>query len=148
MRAIGLLSFLLAGAALAQAPSYQPVGSMSELMIHIIYPASDALFYIERDPPKTDAQWNVIRFQALTLAESGNLLMMPNRARDQDRWIKESKEMIDVSAAAYHAALAKDMDGILALGERLSNSCIACHQDYRSNYPKRQPQQQPPPQHN
>jgi len=143
MRAIGLFLLAAAGAAVAQAPSYQPVGSMSELMIRIIYPASDALFYIEREPPKTDAQWNVIRTQALMLAESGNLMLMPNRARDQGDWVKESKDMIDLAASAYRAALDKDMDGILALNDKLANSCIVCHVQYRANYGRRAPQKQP-----
>ena len=80
-----IIVILAAGAALAQAPSYEPVGSISQLMIDIIYPSSDALFYIERTPPKTDADWNVIRNQRALLAESGNLLMMRGRARDQGR---------------------------------------------------------------
>jgi hypothetical protein len=115
---------------------------MGELMIQIIYPTSDALFYIERDPPKNDVQWNAIKTQALMLAESGNLLMMPTRARDQGDWIKESKVMVDLAAAAYRAALEKDMAGILALNDKLADSCIVCHMQYRSNYPRRQPQQQ------
>ncbi len=97
MRVIGLLLLGMASAAVAQAPSFQPVGSMSELMIRIIYPTSDALFYIERDPPKTDLQWNAIRAQALILAESGNLMLLPNRLRDQGDWIKETKVMIDLA---------------------------------------------------
>ena len=135
MRVIGLI--LLAGAAVAQAPSYQNVGTMSQLMINIIYPTSDALFYIERNPPKTDVEWNLIRNQALMLAESGNLLMMPGRARDQDEWIKDSKLMIDVSTKAFKAAMAKDMAGITALSDDLSNSCIKCHLKYRPGYGKR-----------
>ena len=139
MRAIGLLLLVMTGAAVAQAPSFQPVGSMGELMIRIIYPASDALFYIERDPPKTDVQWNAIRSQALMLAESGNLMLLPNRLRDQGDWIKETKVMIDLAATAYRAALAKDMDGILAVDDKLADSCIVCHQQYRKNYPRRTP---------
>ena len=139
MRAVGLLLFVMAGAVVAQAPSFQPVGSMGELMIRIIYPTSDALFYIERDPPKTDVQWNAIRAQALMLAESGNLMLLPNRQRDQGDWIKETKVMIDLAATAYRAALAKDMDGILAVNDKLADSCIVCHQQYRANYPKRTP---------
>jgi len=140
MRVVGLLLFVMAGAAVARAPSFQPVGSMGELMIRIIYPTSDALFYIERDPPKTDVQWNAIRAQALTLAESGNLMLLPNRQRDQGDWIKETKVMIDLAATAYRAALAKNMDGILAVNDKLADSCIVCHQQYRANYPKRAPQ--------
>jgi cytochrome c556 len=143
MRAVGLLLLVMAGGAVAQAPSFQPVGSMSELMIRIIYPTSDALFYIERDPPTTDVQWNAIRTQALMLAESGNLMLLPNRQRDQGDWIKETKVMIDLAATAYRAALAKDMNGILAVNDKLADSCIVCHQQYRANYPKR-PQQAPP----
>jgi hypothetical protein len=131
----GLIFFT--GAALAQAPSYQNVGSMSQLMVAIIYPTSDALFYIERSPPKTDVEWNLIRNQALILAESGNLLLMPGRARDDGNWVKDSKLMIDAGTAAYKAALAKDMDKIVALSEQLSDSCIKCHAQYRAGYGKR-----------
>src|SRR5271163_4660802 len=98
----------IASAAIAQAPSFQRVGNMSQLMVNIIYPTSDALFYIERSPPKTDVEWNVIRNQALMLAESGNLLMMPGRARDQGDWIKDSKMMIAAARDAYKAAVAKN----------------------------------------
>lgn len=126
---------LAAGAALAQAPSYEPVGNMSQLMIQIIYPMSDAMFYIERSPPKTDAEWNVIRGQALMLAESGNLLMMPNRTREGG-WNKDAKMMITAAKAAYQAAQAKDMAGILAQSDALTESCIACHKEYRRNYGK------------
>jgi len=128
----------IASAAIAQAPSFQPVGSMSQLMVNIIYPTSDALFYIERTPPKTDVEWNLISNQALMLAESGNLLMMPGRARDQGNWITDSKMLVDVGAAAYRLALAKDMNGILALNDQLNASCVVCHQQYRPNY-RRQP---------
>jgi hypothetical protein len=131
MRAIPLI--LLAGAMLAQAPSFQNVGTMSQLMINIIYPTSDALFYIERNPPKNDVDWNLIRNQALTLAESGNLLLMPGRARDEE-WVKDAKWMIDLGTKAFKAAQAKDIEGITALSEDLSNSCIKCHLKYRPGY--------------
>jgi hypothetical protein len=34
------------------------------------------------------------------LAESGNLLMMAGRARDQEDWIKDSRMLIDVGSKA------------------------------------------------
>jgi hypothetical protein len=127
---------LLASAALAQAPEYEPVGNMKQLMIDIIYPTSDAMFYIERAAPKTEADWNIIRNQALTLAESGNLILMPGRAREPGNWVKETKMMIAAAKACYKAALAKDMAGVLAQGDALTESCIACHKEYRPNYGK------------
>ena len=126
MRTLAL--FFLAGAAIAQAPtSFRPIGSISQLMVEIIYPTSDALFYIERAPPKNDRDWNAVRGTALTLAESGNLLMMEPRVLDQGDWIKDAKLLVDAGAAAYKAAQAKDLDAILGLNDQLTNACITCH---------------------
>ena len=144
MRSFGLIlvacTTLLAMAANAQAPTtFHPVGNMSQLMIDIIYPTSDALFYVDRDGPKTQRDWNTLRTQALTLAESGNLLMMEGRARDQENWIKDSQVMADIGAKAYKAAQAKDLDGIRALNDSLSDACIQCHLQYRPGYHRRPP---------
>ena len=129
--------FFLVAAASAQSPSFQPVGTVSQLMIDIIYPSSDAIFYIERAPPKNEVEWNAIRAQALMLAESGNLLMMAGRARDPGGWVRDSKMLIDAGAAAYKAAAAKDMAAIVALNDRLNAACVTCHEQYRPNYHKR-----------
>ena len=126
---------MLAMAAVAQAPTFQLVGNMSQLMIDIIYPASDALFYVDRDPPKDQHDWNILRGQALMLAESGNLLVMPGRARDQENWVKDSKMMIEAGSAAFKAARAKDIEGVRAVNDQLYQSCVSCHQQYRPNYP-------------
>ena len=135
MRRIGWI--LLASAAIAQAPSFQAVGSMSQLMVNIIYPTSDAIFYIDRAPPKNQVEWIALQNQALMLAESGNLLMLPSRAKDQGNWIKDSKMLVDVGAAAYKAAVAKDLDGIRGLNDQLYAACVTCHQQYRPGYGKR-----------
>jgi hypothetical protein len=138
MRIFGLLLLLgLAGVMTAQAPSnFQMVGTVSQLMIDMIYPSSDALFYIERTAPKNDHDWNLIRANALTLAESGNLLLMGYRQRDQDKWVKDTKLMIDAGTAAFRAAQKKDMQAILDLNDQLYQSCVVCHKDYRPTYGK------------
>lgn len=137
MRKVGWI--LLATAALAQAPTFQPIGNMSELMISIIYPASDAIFYVDRNPPTKDLDWNNLSNQALMLAESGNLLLMPGRVRPKGNWIADSKMMIDAGAAAYKAAKAHNLDGVRAVNDALYASCVTCHAEYRDNYlkPKR-----------
>ena len=105
IRPIVLLTVVvLAGTATAQAPSFQPVGTMSQLMVDIIYPTSDDIFYAGRDVPKTGTQWTALQHSALTLAESGNLLMMTGRVRDQVNWIKDAQMLVDAGAAAYKAA--------------------------------------------
>ena len=144
MAGAGLLATAWLAQAPAQAPAqttttFQPVGNMRQLMIDIIYPASDAIFYVDREPPKNQHDWDVLRTQALTMAESGNLLMMDGRARDQKNWILESRMLIDIGAKAYKAAQAKDIEGIRALNDSLNAACVVCHYQYRPGYHRRRP---------
>lgn len=130
------LAAALAQAASAPRPPTRNVGTMSDLMVKIIYPYSDAIFYIESRTPKTDAEWGVFEGQALMLAESANLLMMQGRARDQKQWMTDSRMMLDAAADAYAAAKKRDVDGIVFVGEKLLESCTSCHKTYRPNYGK------------
>ena len=132
---IGVL--LLAAAVGAQPITPQPASTMSELMVKIIYPASDAIFYITTREPKTEAEWGDLQGKALAVAESANLLMMPGRARDQDRWMQDAKLMLDAGRAAFRAAKAKDVAALEALNDQLYTSCTSCHSHYRSNYGRR-----------
>jgi hypothetical protein len=88
---IGLISaialtggFSIANIALAQSPSqsFPPVASVKQLMLDLIHPSSnDILFAIYRGGPKDEKEWAAVRRSAVTLAESGNLLMMEGRRR-------------------------------------------------------------------
>lgn len=139
-----LIALIAIGAAFAfelRAPAIQettpptrPVGTMSDLMVKLIYPTSDAIFYIETRTPKTDAEWSELQTKTLTLAESANLLMMPGRARDQDRWMADAKLMLDAGMAAYTAARKKDVAALVDLNDAVYQSCVVCHQHYRRNY--------------
>jgi hypothetical protein len=134
-----LAVFFLAAAAVAQAPvTPQPVASMSQLMLDVIYPTSNAIFYVLRNPPKNDQEWNTLRGTALTLAESGNLLMMSSRARDQGEWMRDARLLVDAGTDAWKATQAKNLDAIVALNDRLYTACVTCHEQYRPGYRKRQ----------
>ena len=130
-------------ATLAQTASDRPptrnVGSMSDLMVKIIYPTSDALFYVESRTPKTEAEWTALEGQALMLAESANLLMMPGRARDQKQWMADARLMLDAGDAAVKAVKNKNVEQISGLSDQLLESCTSCHRHYRPGYGKPQP---------
>ena len=113
-----------------------PIGTMSELMIRLMYPTSNAIFYIETRTPTNNEEWETLANSALTLAESANLLMMPGRSRDDGKWMTDSKLLFDVGNAAFKLAKKKDVDGLAALNDQLYASCVTCHEDYRSNYAK------------
>lgn len=132
----------VAAVLLAAQDGYQNVGTMSQLMVNLIYPASDAIFYVDRKPPSNDVEWNELANQALLVAESGNLLLMPGRLRDKGNWVKDTKLMIDAGAAAFKAAKAHDIDGVRAVNDALYASCVTCHAQYRDNYLKQKQRQQ------
>lgn len=121
------------------APAQRPASTMSELMIRVIYPTSDAVFYISTRVPSSDAEWGELQTKTLMLAESANLLMMPGRARDTDRWMTDARLMFDVGQAAFRAAKAKDVDALDALNDQLYQSCVQCHEHYRPGYGRRRP---------
>lgn len=120
--------------AAAQEPSFEPVGTIGELMRDIIYPRSDEFFYVMRSPPETDSDWNRLRGSALILAESGNLLMIEGRSISEDDWRAHARELADVATVAFEATKAQDLDAILALSPRLETSCRTCHEQYHPRY--------------
>ena len=127
-----LVVLLLVSPLMAQSPPFLPVASISEIMDAITLPYSDALLYIQRNPPKSDRDWETLQMQALMLAESGNLLMMRDRAKNQNEWMKDSRMLVDAGLAAVKATRAKDIQAVLALNEQIVNSCITCHRKFRS----------------
>ena len=76
---------------------YKAAVTTRQLMAEVLEPASnvyweavgsttDARGTVEK-APKTDAQWNAVRDAATIVAESGNLLMLDERARNHDEWV-------------------------------------------------------------
>jgi hypothetical protein len=80
--------------------------------------------------PETDAEWGAVRDNAITLMETGNLLMMPGRARDGGLWMKQSRALVEAGAMAAKAADAKDAAGLMTAGHLIDLSCDRCHRRY------------------
>jgi hypothetical protein len=138
-----LIGAVVAGALLQAPPAaMRPVGTLSDLMVKILYPASDAIFYITTRAPETEVEWNELEGKALMIAETANLLMMPSRARDRNQWMADAKLMLDAGEAAVAAAKKRDLAALEALNEQLYRSCTTCHQHYRPRYGRR-PQSPP-----
>ncbi|MGP0071690.1 MAG: hypothetical protein ACLPWF_07120 [Bryobacteraceae bacterium] len=125
----------LAATAFAQAPPEpQSPATMKQLMLDLIYPASnEILLFVARGTPKTEAEWAAVRRSALALAESANSLAMRGRARDPGDWMKDANLLSNVGSAAYQAAQARDFPALAALTNTLDASCTTCHKQYRPN---------------
>jgi hypothetical protein len=119
-----LLLCLLAGAILAQAPPApapsaetptgpKSIGTMKELMLNLIFPTSNEIFYVGRNEEKTYKDWTDLQNNALMLGEAANILMADNRAKD------------------------KDLPALKALNDDLYEACQSCHEHYRPGYKRR-----------
>lgn len=140
------LRFLLAGAVLTaacggpQPPPFKPIVDNKLLMQAVVDPNADIIWdsvkwIVSKDGeevirPKTDAEWTEVRHAAVTVAESGNLLMLVPRAKDGDEWMKRAKEMVDAGEAAMKAADAKDADRLFTVGGDIYEACSNCHRKY------------------
>lgn len=121
---------LLALVSVAQDVAFRPVASVTQLMQAMVIPASSTLFDVARNVPETDEAWADVRNQAVILAESGNLLMMGDRAQGSDVWISTSKALVEAGAAALKAAEGKDVAAIADVGNQIIEACESCHETH------------------
>lgn len=119
---------------------YRPVANMLELMESVVAHSAEEYWgavsvVVDEDGvteefPETDEEWEEVWAAAMSLAESGNLLMMPPRAIDGGDWFRYSQRLVDVGAEAAAAAEARDPERVLEVGERVYNVCVDCHARY------------------
>ncbi len=115
----------------APATGARTVANVRELHDLLISPASDAVFDASSNQPLDAKGWAAARRQALVLAESGNLLMVGTRVRDNGNWMKMSRAMVDAAALAVTAAEKKDAMALEAATDAITVSCMECHRPYR-----------------
>jgi hypothetical protein len=113
------------------ATGVRAVASVKQLHEVMISPASDAVFDASANPPRNDNGWTAARNQALLLAEAANLLMVGNRVRDTDNWMKMSRALVDAAALAASAAEKKDTKALEAATDSITIACMECHRPYR-----------------
>jgi hypothetical protein len=121
-------------------PPLAPVADVSQLMTMIIDPAADAIWdsvgiVVDADGfnewyPVTDEEWAVVMNGAMTITEGANLLMLGERARDQDAWMRMAQGLSDAGRQAIAAAESRDYQAIYEVSETVYNSCDNCHNLY------------------
>lgn len=139
MRTLCLSILALAGAC-SPRPPLRPVATVPQLMEATVHPASEALFKsvgtvitergAEDFAPRTEEEWTHVWENAMTLAESGNLLMIGDRARDNGEWMKLSREMIEAGLVAAKAAEARNAQALFDAGGQVYETCERCHEKY------------------
>lgn len=153
--------------AAAPVPPFHPTASIQELMQTLVDPAADALWDsvgsetgphgLEEHQPRSDAEWQAVRRNALTLVEASNLLLIGNRAVSHgDKALEDAhvpgiltpvqvRQAIDADRGAFAAhALALQAAGgealaaidahdarrLMSAGEKIDHACEGCHVRY------------------
>jgi hypothetical protein len=129
-RLSGLTILILAVGAMAQAPGFQPVGSVHQIMLGIVKPSSDVIFAVPAKAPKDDKEWETVQNNALMLAEAGNLLLIPGRAKDNGEWVTDANALIKAGSDAFKAANAKHAKALETIGDNIEDTCEKCHGKY------------------
>jgi hypothetical protein len=135
------LGLAMAGCGEAQQPPpFRPVADNKLLMESVIDPAADLVWDsvktiitvqgVEEIRPKTEEQWLAVRNAAMVVTESGNLLMMAPRAKDNDEWMKAAEMMVETGQEAIRAIEKRDADELFVVGGHIYDSCTNCHSKY------------------
>ena len=142
VRAITLTFFLLAGCS-APGPPLKPVGTVRQIMEGTVHPSSEVIFEavgtiitmsgVQEIAPKSDEEWTGVWNNALTLAEAGNLLMMGDRPKDRDEWMKRAQALRDAGVLAMKAAEARNAEALFSAGGTVYEACEQCHYRYRTD---------------
>ena len=145
----------------------KPVVSVKELMKYMIDPVADNLFDavgttvtkqgVVDKVPKTEDDWDKVRYGAVSLAEGAYLLKVkrpftppgdendskgPDAVelspaqitakveKDPVEWNARIEALRNVALEALDAAKRKDTQELWDVGENLENACEACHRSY------------------
>jgi len=121
-------------------PPFHPIADVKTICSGVLDPAAmkvwNAVGWIDTPAgteeiyPKSDEEWLAVRNAAVTVAESGNLMMMETRAKDTGEWMRLSRALVDMGEAAVKAADAKDRDQVFSAGGDLYEVCSNCHAKY------------------
>src|SRR5215208_5939406 len=133
-----VLGCVAAGAAgCSREPELRPIATVEQIMEATIEPVSNAVFDaavwvngVQVGGPKNDNDWHMLEANARVLAETGNLLMIGSRAKDQAGWLTRTRSMMDAANEAADAAHRKDIDGLFSAGTKIYQACTGCHLQY------------------
>jgi hypothetical protein len=143
------------------APAAQSYANLAQMMQAIPFPASNIIYDSSAEDPDEALKraveeaekggppvgrydtiyggWTEVENAALALAETANLLLVPGRMcrngkpapTDQEDFQRFTQLLADAGMASYEAALTKDLDEMLIVGDTVTEACAACHEVYR-----------------
>lgn len=124
-------------------PFGQPGKNMlitKDLMRYVLNPAAETFWQAGGEvdegekrnlrTPETEAKWYGALQAAATVLETGNMLMVDGRSRNDPQWAKWSADLNNAGVAGIKAAQARDGEAVFAAGSDMYEACFACHAKY------------------
>jgi len=124
----------------AEANPFKLSGDVKHIMQWVLDPAADSVWDSAGSiitaagtrelAPTTDEGWRAVEHNAAVVAASGNLLLMPGRAVDDEGWRNISQGLVEAGLLAQAAAKNQDSDALFDAGGQIYRVCKACHSVY------------------
>lgn len=121
-------------------PPFKPIAETKDLMEFVMERQADIVWGatgtiiseagVEERSPKTEEDWIAVKAAAVNLVEAGNLLMLPSRAQDGDRWMGNVQKMMGQGEKMIAAIDRKDTKAMFDVGSDLYDTCTNCHMHY------------------
>lgn len=118
--------------------------SINAAMVALTDSSSDYIFAPGNgDMPKDDADWDKVRNAAYDMMIAGKVLQMPGTGQFDAQWVAEddwkakAEELTAIGGDALQLAEAKSTDEVAwrAVGDRLVQNCLTCHEKFKPETP-------------
>ena len=152
-------AFLLLSACTSEPPvaevrdTFKPVVSLNQVMVGVVDHNAHLLWNAAVDEwaPQNDADWHELEHAAVTLAATGNVILLGGSGPDDLAWAEKAdwsaltQRETDAALAILLAVQNKDRDALSKGGDDLVEACEACHKEYKPDLPSivATPEEQP-----
>lgn len=91
---------------------------------------SNIVFSVGNKAPKTDAEWAAVQKSAEKLVAGARQLMPMGPDTGREAWVQFTDALGAASRKAADAAKARNVDGVIAAGDAMYETCEGCHRVY------------------
>ena len=110
---------------------YEEVASAHDLMDYVMKPSMDKLVAMNKaGGPQSEKDWKHAKAHASILAETGQLLLMAGRIKDE-AWEKGARRVISGAKDSLAAAEATDVNAWRAAAGSIGRGCRSCHKVHK-----------------
>ncbi len=117
--------------------------SINAVMVRVVDHGSHRLWDIEKPEmmPKNESDWETLEEHATQVAAAGALIQLEGTGvndRDwvqQPEWRKWAHEVSNAGLAAFNAAQARNVQGVIEANGRLVDACLGCHARFKPTLP-------------